>query len=593
MSGTSCRAPLYNPILLLHSTLLTPHLEENFLFDGAYASLTHRLFGKLQSRSISKMAYYTHLSHPDTYDEIPPAIPFPSLIDLFEKVFLEGGLDNKTFHLLAHMLQMVIVKLAIKGPNTRDIAWLNPERHLDNLDYRLTPQCGLQFPSHMNRYLEWAYKFSSELATYYADEELSHYDLWTLFNHANEMNAIARMIGTWLVDCAWLNGYGGENGLVERLQLLLAQPRCIIQLKNGEFDVWFAHCQGPENHWFEETDGYPNPDIEEVEDLGLFNLSLELHRQEEVGRQPSKDEIRLVLEELVRIGNDTVEAFLAYGRITIDPRLPPKVQKFGPDDFAIICGNANILNFDLRISDPDSSIPLEMRRVLATKLVPHEFAAHLLKSALFPYTKFLQHARDGTAQFLAYQAIIKAFLRPEIDRNGSFAEVVDEFFDPVWKLNDPASFPKDFQPSFCHADVAWANEVFGENSGIPRAARTAPSGYNEEASEAEEEEEPVEYEPGELLDVELEAIGPEILPDSVGTRITPAEIQPADAMCVVCQEAFSLAPSMICFELTACSHVVHQECLHPWLNIVSVDPIRCPLCRAELCDPRPTRRKAD
>jgi hypothetical protein len=64
--------------------------------------------------------------------------------------------------------------------------------------------------------------------------------------------------------------------------------------------------------------------------------------------------------------------------------------------------------------------------------------------------------------------------------------------------------------------------------------------------------------------------------------------------CTVCQEGFGDDPGQSpSRQLNACTHLFHTGCLDELINGAYRTDVMCPVCRAKICDSRPTRVKVD
>jgi hypothetical protein len=115
-------------------------------------------------------------------------------------------------------------------------------------------------------------------------------------------------------------------------------------------------------------------------------------------------------------------------------------------------------------------------------------------------------------------------------------------------------------------------------------ARFSPFELGELFNENEESEfEPV----GEYEDVKLEPYGSYIFFD---TYAGPAEKLEDASNCVICVESVASGDEEIC-KLNCCTHVYHTDCISSYVNgaFPGKEAVRCPLCAAKICDPRPLR----
>ena len=101
------------------------------------------------------------------------------------------------------------------------------------------------------------------------------------------------------------------------------------------------------------------------------------------------------------------------------------------------------------------------------------------------------------------------------------------------------------------------------------------SGYDdyEDYNESNPSMEDVEYEP--LLDVVLEAYGPQI---DIALCAIAAEPD-IDDFCSICQSAMTLNGSDPCVITISCSHVFHADDLSGWVNSTDNNSNRRPNCK--------------
>ena len=85
-------------------------------------------------------------------------------------------------------------------------------------------------------------------------------------------------------------------------------------------------------------------------------------------------------------------------------------------------------------------------------------------------------------------------------------------------------------------------------------------------------------------DIPLRAVGPETHPTTVGS---PFADYPPDECCIICLEQYAATQETDpCFKLTTCGNLLHEDCLRTLINAPVRQSIRCPYCRAYLCEPR-------
>ena len=98
---------------------------------------------------------------------------------------------------------------------------------------------------------------------------------------------------------------------------------------------------------------------------------------------------------------------------------------------------------------------------------------------------------------------------------------------------------------------------------------------------------------GDFVDVMMIPCGPLIdithyalrVPDRALVKSCSEEY--SGEICVICLGALDEAVSI---ELDMCRHKMHEKCISIWANTRTVSPVRCPTCRAEVCEARPTRQ---
>jgi hypothetical protein len=93
-----------------------------------------------------------------------------------------------------------------------------------------------------------------------------------------------------------------------------------------------------------------------------------------------------------------------------------------------------------------------------------------------------------------------------------------------------------------------------------------------------------------LNNVVLEAYAPRKRVEGLSKQGVGLFIEP----CTVCQEGFGddlgQSPSP---QLNACTHLFHTDCHDELINGAYRTDVMCPVCRAKICDSRPTRAKVD
>jgi hypothetical protein len=98
---------------------------------------------------------------------------------------------------------------------------------------------------------------------------------------------------------------------------------------------------------------------------------------------------------------------------------------------------------------------------------------------------------------------------------------------------------------------------------------------------------------GDLEDVVMVPCGPLIDINDYTLQVHSRELlescaeESSGEICVICLGALDEAVSV---ELYICRHEMHEECMTAWANTRTKSPVTCPICRAEVCEARPTRQ---
>jgi hypothetical protein len=155
-----------------------------------------------------------------------------------------------------------------------------------------------------------------------------------------------------------------------------------------------------------------------------------------------------------------------------------------------------------------------------------------------------------SAQEFAYEfqrCIVAAATRPEVDPHGHVAWVIADL-----RL-DPATYG---------SRTDYAHPLFGSLLHWTQPPRA-------------------------VEDVELEPYGPRVkVQDYSKQQVDP----PEESTCTICIEDYgSNVPESSCLRLDVCGHFFHWGCLDTLLNDSAVESVRCPNCRARICDARPRR----
>jgi hypothetical protein len=93
--------------------------------------------------------------------------------------------------------------------------------------------------------------------------------------------------------------------------------------------------------------------------------------------------------------------------------------------------------------------------------------------------------------------------------------------------------------------------------------------------------------PRAVEDVELEPYGPRVKVQDYSRQ----QIASEESTCTICMEDYgSNVPESSCLRLDVCGHFFHCDCHATLLNDSAVESVRCPNCRARICDARPRPR---
>jgi hypothetical protein len=152
----------------------------------------------------------------------------------------------------------------------------------------------------------------------------------------------------------------------------------------------------------------------------------------------SLESVYHLLRECMRLGMGCVSIHLAHWpvNIRIDSELASVRYAM-----AVTLNRTRYL-----VVNPFSDAPLWVRYVLANSDIEG-----VINHLVFGIAHELEHS-SGISElerkhpFYMYRYIIHSVVCPEVDIGGSIRRVVEDHFDPVWKIQDPLDYPLDHKP---------------------------------------------------------------------------------------------------------------------------------------------------
>lgn len=306
--------------------------------------------------------------------------------------------------------------------------------------------------------------------------------------------------------------------------------------------------------------------------------------------QINKNEIFYVLREFVHMGHNAIQALI---NDVDDAAAHPRVNL----ELVYRTSAKIIYNLTMeRITDPSSDLPLNAKFVLAKSQLGAA-CLYLASNAWLIVDAVRNRSTLEIMTFLMYKYIIETALCYDVD--GQIRTVIEERFDPVWKIENADQYPHDFRPfgfeyELAELDAMWRSGMMDlPNDGEQEAGfqpTNAASSNRTRAGEPADipmggaDDHPAEdTQEHEVMDEPIEAIGPRQNPLFVGTRVSAAILTEGDR-CNICFD--HLTDQSVCLQLQ-CGHIFDVECLDSLINAAYRSGIvPCPLCRGIICNAR-------
>ncbi|KAF2450376.1 hypothetical protein P171DRAFT_516269 [Karstenula rhodostoma CBS 690.94] len=412
--------------------------------------------------------------------------------------------------------------------------------------------------------------------------QLTTEETLNLCSYAGDLLA-NRSLERWWIGCASRCFSVGQwdltpAELLENLVKHVNQPQCHPYYR---FDVPFG--------WVAELMDNP-PLVQVFHDL--------VDRAEPLGGSSvcDTDNVRHILQQVLILAFNTCDAIIICMR---DERFCDPY--YSVDEWDAEGGlkyralTAAVEPFQAMIGDPNSEVPLHVRRILAfgNGLSAVCYAVnliglhkHMLPGAVSPEDEqWLSSLHESVFSSISKTVEVLAN-HPRFRHTAVLGRLISEI-EQDEQFANRGGLSEDY--------VAWYCYEFNQNG---------PRPYDPNSEEDDSDDEMLD---ATLDDVPLQAVGPRISANSVSdvVTVTAPTIPPADEAqsaentaestaenpCYICLDAFA-STTDACMQLRNCEHRLHALCLEAWINGVftsdkGLATVGCPCCRTFVCHARP------